>query len=76
MILWTVMPLDVVFPPTENTLSYEEIEVDGTKLIVERLSVTEAKVVRVISSNPADFLNPNYQPGTRLTYSIVHSALS
>lgn len=76
MILWTVMPLDVVFPPTENTLSYEEIEVDGTKLIVERLSVTEAKVIRVISSNPADFLNPNYQPGTRLTYSIVHSALS
>jgi hypothetical protein len=76
MILWTVMPLDVVFPPTEATLSYEEIEVDGTKLIVERLSVTEAKVIRVISSNPADFLNPNYQPGTRLTYSIVHSALS
>ena len=76
MILWTVMPLDVVFPPAENAPSYEEVDVDGTKLIVERLSATEAKVIRIISSNPADFLNPNYQPGTRLTYSIVHSALS
>lgn len=76
MILWTVMPLDVVFSEPEPAPSYEEVDVDGTKLIVERLSATEAKVTRIISSNPADFLNPNYQPGTRLTYSIVHSALS
>ncbi len=76
MILWTVMPLELVFGEQESSTPYEEIEYAGTKLMVERLSPTEGKVVRIISSNPADFLNPQYQPGTRLTYSVTSAALS
>lgn len=76
MTLWTVMPLELVFGPQEPAVPYEEVEYGGTKLMVERLSPTEGKIVRVISSNPDDFLNPRYQPGTLLTYSIIPSALS
>lgn len=76
MILWTVMPIELVFAEQESATPYEEVEYAGTKLMVERLSPTEGQVVRVISSNPDDFLNPKYQPGTRLTYSITNTALS
>jgi hypothetical protein len=76
MILWTVMPLELVFGEQEASNAYEEIEYAGTKLMVERLSPTEGKIVRIISSNPADFLNPKYQPGTRLTYSITSAVFS
>ena len=76
MILWTVMPLELVFSEQEFVSPYEEVDYDGTKLMVERLSPTEGQVVRILSSNPEDFLNPKYQPGTRLSYSLTSAALS
>ncbi len=70
------MPPELVFGEQEPAVHYEEVEYAGTKLIMERLSSTQGRVVRIISSDPADFLNPSYQPGTTFNYSLVSPAPS
>ncbi|HWR43095.1 YlzJ-like family protein [Sporomusa sp.] len=63
MILWTVMPMEAVFPQAYNP-TYDEIEYAGTKMLVEKTSVDEYRVVRILSTNPQDYLRQDIQPGT------------
>lgn len=64
MIVYTIFPLELVFEGYEDFKpEYEEIERDGCRLLVEALSFNQGKIVRLISSNPQDYLNPAYQPG-------------
>jgi len=71
MILWTVMPLELVFGQEDISNPYDEIDYDGTKLMVERVSINQCRVVRLLSSNPQDYLRDDIQPGAMLTYKPV-----
>ncbi|MDR3563552.1 MAG: YlzJ-like family protein [Negativicutes bacterium] len=68
MILWTVMPLELVFSSEYSPSPFEDIDYAGTKMMVERISDNERRVVRILSSAPEDFLRPEIQPGTVLRY--------
>jgi len=52
---------------TVDPRSYErdiiEVTYRGKRLLVEPVSPTQARVVRLISTDPADFLRPDLQPG-------------
>ena len=68
MVLWTIMPMDLVLPPAEASNAYEEINYAGTTVMVEKISNDQCRIVRIISSNPADYLRDDIQPGVSLTY--------
>ncbi|MDD4570452.1 MAG: YlzJ-like family protein [Tepidanaerobacteraceae bacterium] len=68
MVLYTSVPLEVVLEGIEKKHEYQEIEIHGIKLVMEPTGMNQAKIVRVISSNPQDFLNTNFSPGKIITF--------
>lgn len=66
-ILWSVMPMELVmegmapaFPPRA------EMQLDGRVLEVEPGNDGTALLVRLVSTNPQDYLDPRFQPGARI----------
>jgi hypothetical protein len=62
--------MEAVFPQDYNP-SYEDIEYAGTQMSVEKVSVNQYRVVRLLSTNPEDYLRQDIQPGTILSYKPV-----
>ncbi|TLS37385.1 YlzJ-like family protein [Pseudalkalibacillus caeni] len=68
MILYTIMPHDAVFPVEESEYSNQSvIEWNGVQLLVERHSLTQCRIIQVLSTNPEDFMNVMTQPGQMLS---------
>jgi len=68
MILWTVMPIDMVFASSAPPPQYQEIVYAGTNVLVEKISPTQCRIVRLLTTNPADYLRPEIQPGVILNF--------
>ncbi|HEX7057869.1 MAG TPA: YlzJ-like family protein [Bacilli bacterium] len=72
MILYTPVPAEYVFPQkNDEQKPLQEIQVNGVIMQVEPLSAKQAKIVRLISPNPSDFLNPRYAPGQIIDFAPV-----
>lgn len=68
MIHYSIFPLDQIFYDYNTPqMQLEEIQVEGVKMIVRKESETESTIVQVISGDPRIYLNPRYQPGTKVT---------
>jgi len=64
MILWTPLYLEQVLEGlNEVKPRYEEIEYLGRKIEVERLDGNRLRLIRLISSDPLDYLDNRFQPG-------------
>ena len=67
MMIWSIVPPEIMFntaaPPT-----YEEIEWGGLKCLVEKTSPTQCRVIRLLTTDPNDYLRNELQPGSILTY--------
>lgn len=74
MLLWTVLPLELVLDGLDKPVAYEEIDYNGTALVVERLSPLTCRVVRLLSTDPAAFLRPEFQPGALVSFRPVAAA--
>lgn len=68
MVLWTVVPLEMVFPTEVSNAKYEQIQHLGVQMEVEKISDNQCRIVRILSTNPQDYLRSEIQPGTVLTY--------
>jgi hypothetical protein len=69
VIIYTAMPLEFVLEGMDKQeLLYSEIEMDGVKMIVEQMTPFAGKVVRLISPNPQDYMNPSYAPGQMIHF--------
>lgn len=72
MIIHTVMPDAVVHPEgdevDELAKKQQFIEVEGRNVLIEPVSENACKIVRLISSDPADFMNARFQPGKIIPY--------
>lgn len=70
MVLWTIIPSELIFQEQSAAASpvYEEVDLAGKKVIVERCSPNQSKIVKLISTCPDDYLLAEFQPGTVLTY--------
>jgi YlzJ-like protein len=72
MIIYSVIPSEIIYQGMESfDPHYEEMDMDGVKLQVERLNQYQAAIVRLISYNPQDYLNPKFAPGTLITYNPI-----
>lgn len=73
MILYTVLPLELVLEGIDRERTFTDVEINGITMTVEQVSANEAVIVRIISTDPQHFLDPALQPGgrVRLTPSLV-----
>ncbi|WP_413381502.1 YlzJ-like family protein [Alkalihalobacillus sp. 1P02AB] len=65
MILYTMMPNEMVFPEDEQTYSnYVTVPIEDGHLVVQQINGSDYKVIRLVCSNPMAYLNEQYTPGT------------
>lgn len=69
--LYTIYPPELIFQ-TEEKRHYFTIEMEGRTFIMELLD-GQAQIVRLISPDPVDYLNPRWQPGTKVGFTIPTS---
>lgn len=64
MILHTVVPMHLILEGKEEEANQIEINLaNGRTLILEPLGFSQAKLIRLVSSDPKDYLDPRFQPG-------------
>jgi len=69
MIHYTPLPLEQVFEGFEQMkFNYREIQLGDATMIIDQVSSSEGRIVRLNSPNPQDYLNPKYQPGNMLQF--------
>lgn len=68
MILYTPMQLELVFEGLEEMKhpAAREIDIDGSRVMVEDIGQGKGRVIRLISTNPRDFLKSELAPGSIL----------
>jgi len=64
LILYTPLPLEQVFQGIEDLQAPHEITLGDVTMQVELLPNAQARIVRLISPRPSDYLNGAYAPGT------------
>jgi hypothetical protein len=73
MLLYTIVPPEVIFeeavePEFQNWQKSEtrafEINFNGRNFMLQSLSDGQFKIDRLISTDPRDYLNPDWQPGS------------
>lgn len=70
MIFSSIVPPEVIwdgYSAMENKV-YQEISIGHMTLVVEPISSTEAKIVKLISPNPFDYTIPSLFPGSIISY--------
>ncbi|MEW9667696.1 YlzJ-like family protein [Ammoniphilus sp. 3BR4] len=70
MIIYSVMPMEMIMKNLDSTeYHYQEAEIEGVKMLVEPVPhSTDVKIVRLMSPNPQDYLNPKYMPGQTIHF--------
>ena len=76
MILWSIVPPDIIFSDVNIEPIYEEVEYSGLKCVVEKINSAQCRIVRLLTTNPSDYLRNELQPGTILTYERMFKGLS
>ncbi|WP_418790158.1 YlzJ-like family protein [Phosphitispora sp. TUW77] len=68
-VLYTPMPIELVLEGIDRVGSkHQEMEFQGVKLQVEQYDVDKCRIVRLISTNPMDYLKNEFQPGTEIRF--------
>ncbi|MBS4172577.1 YlzJ-like family protein [Bacillus sp. FJAT-49736] len=67
MILHTTVPLELIFPTELSEYEKQEyITYNGIPMIVEAMG-EEKRVIRILSTNPEDYLNNSIMPGQMIS---------
>jgi len=69
MILYTMMPQELNFQQSYHQEQSQPklINHNGIPVIVEENEQKQQQIVRILSTNPQDYLNENYYPGQILS---------
>ncbi|MBC8080592.1 MAG: YlzJ-like family protein [Gorillibacterium sp.] len=69
MTLHSILPHELVMSGFEEAIyNYEDVTIDGLSMQVEFVDNTKARIIRLYSGNPNDYLNPLYTPGSIIHY--------
>ncbi len=70
MILWTPMQLELVLEGLEDMGApcYSRVSHRGVPMLVEKTADGRVRVARLLSTNPAHYLNNDYVPGSFLQF--------
>lgn len=65
MILHTIVPTDEVMKGFDDAkYNYLDIDVGGVQMQVNPIGIGQGRLVRLLSTDPAMYLKPEYQPGS------------
>lgn len=71
MIHYTYLPQELIFPADAASYSKQAIiSYNGVQIMVEQTTPSTCRIVRLLSSNPNDYLNEQYSPGTMMNLSL------
>ncbi|NEW05607.1 hypothetical protein GK047_06180 [Paenibacillus sp. SYP-B3998] len=77
MIHYSVIPMEDIFHRMDDyTPNYLEITHQGVSMQIELINSFQARIVRLYSCNPQDYLKEQYTPGTLIAYSPVFAQTS
>ncbi|AAM24602.1 MAG: hypothetical protein XD49_1963 [Caldanaerobacter subterraneus] len=66
--LYTIIPYELIFEKREDVpVSYIELKMGNKQLLVERVSEGKYLIRQMYSTNPFDYLDKNYSPGSIIT---------
>jgi len=69
MTIYSIMPEETVFGGWDDfNPQYMDLTVNGVQMQVEMLNGTQARIVRLLSNNCYDYLNPTYSPGSVIEF--------
>lgn len=70
MILHSVIPSEVVFENYEQVgkMEMRELQFGSITMLVEPTGAFEGRIIRMISPNPQDYLNPRFAPGQKIYF--------
>lgn len=62
---YSIIPDEIIFDEWDGAEleRHQKMAIGNCQCIVEPLDDNQVKIVSLLSSNPADFLDPRYQPG-------------
>jgi hypothetical protein len=65
MVIYTILSPEEVLRGMDEQEMQDLVltELEGVSVLVERSSPISGRIIRILSSNPNDFLNPYLQPG-------------
>jgi hypothetical protein len=67
--IYSIMPDEQIFAGMDEMQDpVEEINLHGMIMQVQPINERQARIVRLISPNPQDYLNPAYAPGEVIHY--------
>lgn len=68
MILYTMMPQELIFPNDVESFSRQQtVTYQGVSLIVEQTDSQNVQVVRILSSDPQHYLDERICPGAKIS---------
>lgn len=64
-VIWTIVPIHELYASDDEAApgAVAELSIDGRILVVRRDEHGNRQVERLLSTDPADYLNPAWQPG-------------
>ncbi|QOS99749.1 YlzJ-like family protein [Brevibacterium sp. JNUCC-42] len=70
MIIYSAMPMEIIFANQDQVekQQIQEIQMGEAVMLVEPISAYEGRIIRLISPNPHDYVNPAYAPGQTLKF--------
>ncbi len=73
MVIYTIYPPEVVLQAAQaDERHYFTIDFEGRTFVLELVN-GQAQIVRLVSTNPRDYLNPLWQPGTKFGFTLPGS---
>ena len=71
MILYSIIPAEVVFQTDPQSPEIKLLEADymGKRVEVMKVSDQSYKIVRLVDTNPKTYLNPLFEPGSIVIWS-------
>ncbi|WP_312473026.1 YlzJ-like family protein [Neobacillus sp.] len=69
MILYTMMPNELVFPYDSESVSKQQmVNFQGIPLLVEATDQQNFQVIRILSSDPQHFMDEKICPGAKISF--------
>jgi hypothetical protein len=64
-VMWTVIPPEIIWEGIEERpKDLLQMEWQGVQVLVEPLQFARGRIIQLLSTEPADFLKPELQPGS------------
>lgn len=67
MVIYTPIPVDQLLSSESHDRRFTEISYGEARLVAEISGEDVCRIVRIISSNPDHYMQPEMQPGSEIT---------